>query len=502
MRKIKIFDTTLRDGEQTPGVALAIESKVAIARQLDKLGVNIIEAGFPVVSKGEMEAVRAVAMDGLKAEVCGLARTTKQDIDAALRCNVESVHIFIATSPIHMKHKLHMTKEQVIDNIAKSIRYAKSQGLNVEFSAEDATRTELQFLKKAYRTAVQAGADRINVPDTVGVMIPQRMRSLIKKLSKTVKVPISVHCHNDFGMAVANSLAAYEGGASQIHVTINGLGERAGNASLEEVVTALYSLYNQKTSINTQLIYDTSRLVSKLTGVMIPITKPIVGENAFAHESGIHTKGIVEAATTYEPINPEMIGRKSLLIPGKHAGTVGLKRQIGELGYHPSDEQMKIIFSKVKEFGDTGKLLTTTDLLSIVSSVCGRLNEGQKRVGLKDLTVVTGSNVIPTASVKLILDGKEYISSETGVGPVDAAIKAIQKVTNKIVNVQLKEYRIEALTGGSDAVGEVIVKVEDSEGKIASARAAVPDVVIASVQALINGLNMLLSLGKNRQTDK
>ena len=494
LNHVRIFDTTLRDGEQTPGVALTSEDKLAIAKQLDKLGVDVIEAGFPVVSKGEMEAVKRIVKEKLKAEICGLARTIKEDIDANLKCDVDTIHVFIATSPIHREYKLHLTKQQVLENIEKSVEYAKNHGVTVEFSAEDATRTELPFLKEAYKVAVEAGADRINVPDTVGVITPKKMEMLIKELKKVVKVPISVHCHNDFGMAVANSIAAVEAGASQIHVTVNGLGERAGNTPLEEVVMALYSLYKGKIKINTKLIYETSKLVSKLTGLPIPSNKPIVGENAFTHESGIHVRGVVEMPATYEPISPELVGRKTILVAGKHAGTRGIKKEVEELGFKPTEEQLKQILQKVKEIGDQGKLVTTTDLWAVASSICGMPIEDKKMVDLKDLTVVTGSSVIPTASVKLILKGKEYISSETGVGPVDAAIKAIQKITDELINVRLKEFRLEALTGGSDAVAEVIIKVEDQDGKIVSARAAKPDIVLASVEAMINGLNRLLQI--------
>jgi isopropylmalate/citramalate/homocitrate synthase-like protein len=489
---IKIFDTTLRDGEQTPGVALTPEDKVTIAKQLDRLGVDVIEAGFPIASKGEIEAIRLIVKEKLEAEICGLARTTKEDIDAALKCDVDSVHVFIATSPLHLKYKLHLNQQQVLEKISRWVEYTKSHGVTVEFSAEDATRTEIPFLIEAYKTAVEAGADRINVPDTVGVMTPRKMGMLISEIKKHIKVPISVHCHNDFGLAVANSLAGVEAGATQIHATVNGIGERAGNASLEEVVMALYSLYRERVKIKTNLIYETSRLVSKLTGVTIPPNKPIVGENAFAHESGIHTRGVVEMPLTYEPITPELVGRKSVLVAGKHAGTYGLKKEIEELGFKPTEEQLKQILQKVKEMGDQGKLVTTTDLISIASLVCGTPVEEHRIIDLKDLTVVTGSGVIPTASVKLILEGKEYVSSETGVGPVDAAIKAIQKITDRLINVRLKEFRLEALTGGSDAVAEVVVKVEDANGKIVSARAAKPDIVLAGVEAMINGLNRLL----------
>lgn len=490
---VRIFDTTLRDGEQTPGVALAPEDKLAIAIQLDRLGVDAIEAGFPLVSEGEMKAVALIAKEGLRAEVCGLARTSKEDIDGILKCSLGSVHTFIATSDIHLKHKLHMRREEALKTAIETVEYAKDHGLTVEFSAEDSTRTDREFLKKVYVAVVEAGADRINVPDTVGVMTPTRMSQLIGELKEVVKVPISVHCHNDFGLAVANSLAGVEAGAAQVHATINGLGERAGNASLEEVVMALYSLFKKRTGVKPRLIYETSRLVSRLTGVPLPINKAIVGENAFAHESGIHTHAVINLPLTYEPISPELVGRERLIVAGKHAGRHGLSKELEELGFKPTPTQLKEISTQVKELGDKGKSVTTTDLMSIAELVCGeKLRGGEERVSLKDLVVVTGSNVIPTASIKFILDGEEYIASETGIGPVDAMMKAVQKITDKLISVRLKEYRLEALTGGSDAVAEVMVKVEDKEGKIVSARSARPDIVIASVEAMVDGLNRLL----------
>jgi 2-isopropylmalate synthase len=302
-------------------------------------------------------------------------------------------------------------------------------------------------------------------------------------------------------MATANSLAGVEAGASQVHVTVNGLGERAGNAPLEEVAVALHSIYKEfKTRINMKLIYETSRLVSQLTGVQVQPNKAIVGENAFTHESGVHAHGVIRMPLTYEPISPELVGRKTMIVAGKHAGIHGVKEKILELGFNPTNEQMKEIIRQIKEFGDRGKQVTTTDLISIVSIVCGQVPSEEKTVELKELAVVTGSNVIPTASVKLTIDGKDYVSSETGVGPVDAAIKAIRKLTDNLVNIRLKEYRLDALTGGSDAMAEVVVKVEDPEGRIVSARAANADIVRASVEAMINGINRLLFVKKREKT--
>ncbi|MCS7114682.1 MAG: 2-isopropylmalate synthase [Candidatus Bathyarchaeota archaeon] len=489
---IRIFDTTLRDGEQTPGVSLSIDEKVEIARQLDMLGVDVIEAGSPMSSEGEKEAVKAIAKAGLKAEICALARTTREDIDSAIQCEVNSVHTFVSVSDIQIKHALNSTHEQVLKATVDSVEYVKDHGLICEFSPMDATRAEMEFLKEICKAAEEAGADRINIPDTVGVMIPGHMKNLIGEIRSVVKVPISVHCHNDFGMAVANSLAGVEAGATQVHVTVNGIGERAGNAALEEVVMALNALYKYKTGINTRLLYSTSKLVSRLTGIPIPPNKAIVGENAFSHKSGIHTRGVTVEPLTFEPITPEIVGRRRRLEAGKLAGRHGIKAQLEEVGIHPTKEQLKMIVKRVKELGDKGKIVTDADLMAIARAVMGEIVKEERVVDLSGLTVVTGINTIPTATVKLKIGDKEYISTETGVGPVDAAIKAIQKVTSALVDVKLSEYRLEALTGGSDAVAEVIVKVEDKSGNIVSARAVNEDIVRASVEAMIEGINRCL----------
>ncbi|MEM3702847.1 MAG: 2-isopropylmalate synthase [Candidatus Bathyarchaeia archaeon] len=490
MDYIRIFDTTLRDGEQTPGVSLTPEEKMEIALQLDMLGVDAIEAGFPSASEGEAIAVKRIAEAGLKAEVCALARALKDDIDVAIKCNVNSIHVFISSSDIQIKYVLNKTRDDILRETEESIRYVKAHGFVCEFSPMDATRTETAFLKEICIVAQDAGTDRINIPDTVGVMNPTSMRNLISELRKTIKVPISVHCHNDFGLAVANSLAGVEGGASQVHVTVNGIGERAGNAALEEVVTALSLLYNKKIGINMKLLYETSKLVSRLTGIVLQPNKAIVGENAFAHESGIHTKGVTIRPETFEPIRPELVGRKRKLVAGKLAGRHGIKAELAEVGIHPSDEQLEEIMKRVKDLGDKGKTITDADLYAIARSVTSMPEK--KIIDLTDFAVVTGSGITPMASIKLKLEGKEYLTAETGVGPVDAAIKAIQKITGELINVRLAEYRLEALTGGSDAVAEVIVKVEDREGNIVSARGAGEDIVRASIEALINGINKLL----------
>ena len=497
MKRIRIFDTTLRDGEQTPGVSFTPEEKLEIALQLDKLRVDTIEAGFPSASEGEQKAFRDLTNAGLKAEVCALTRTLRKDIDEALKCNPGSIHTFISTSNIQMKHALGMMPEQVLKATVNSIQYIKDHGIICEFSPMDATRTDYDFLREICKAAEEAGADRINIPDTVGIIEPQGMEKMVRDMKTIVKVPLSVHCHNDFGLAVANSLAGVVGGATQVHVAINGLGERAGNASLEEVVMSLHLIYNMKTGINTNRIYGTSKLVSRLTGVMIQPNKAIVGENAFAHESGIHTRGVTVEPLTFEPFSPEIVGRQRRLAPGKLAGKHGIKAELKEGGIDPTEAQLLEIVNRIKELGDKGKLVTDADLFAIARTIMGEALE-EKIIELTDFTVTTGVKVIPTASVKILVDGKEYMTAETGVGPVDAAIKAIQKITNKLANVRLTEYRLEALTGGSDAVAEVIIKVEDKEGILVSARGAREDIVMASVEAMISGINKLLIKRKNK----
>jgi 2-isopropylmalate synthase len=486
------LDTTLRDGEQTPGVSLTAEDKIEIARQLSKLGVDIIEAGFPSSSEGERKIVKEIAKLGLQSKVCALSRCTRKDIDAALACDVDIIHEFIPTSPVQMKYAVNMTPQQVLDSAVESIAYVKKHGVKCEFSPMDATRTEKPFLKQICLAAQDAGMDSLNTPDTVGCMIPRTTYEFFKELKSYIKVPLSAHCHNDFGLAVANSLAAVEAGADQVHTAINGLGERAGNAALEEVVTTLHVVYGYKTNVNTRLLYSTSRMVASLSGVSVQVNKAIVGENAFAHESGIHTRGVTEQPLTFEPISPELVGRTRKLVAGKLAGTRGIQAELNEIGIHPTEAQLCDIVKRVKELGDKGKMVTDADLIAITSAVMGQVVGEEKIVDLCDMAVVTGIKVIPTASVRLMLDGKEYVAAETGVGPVDAVLKAITKLTSNHKQIRLSEYRLEAITGGSNAVAEVVIKVEDENGRVVSARAAREDIVMASVEAMINGINKLM----------
>ena len=496
---IKIYDTTLRDGEQSPGVTLTPEEKIIIAKQLEKLGVDTIEAGFPITSKGEKEAIRLIAAENLKCEVSGLARLEKSDIDSVIDCGVKVAHLFIATSDIHLEHKLKISRNEALEKIEWAVNYAKTKGLIVEFSAEDATRSNNDYLVDAFSKAVDSGADRIDIPDTVGVMTPTTMYQLVKKIDENIKVPISVHCHDDFGLAVANSIAGIEAGAQRIHVCVNGLGERSGNASLEEIVMALYCLYNHKTNITSEYIYETSKLVSNLTGVIVQPNKAIVGDNAFGHESGIHTHGVLSNPLTYEPLEPKLVGRQRWIQAGKHAGGHGVNAQLKNMGIQTTREQTREIVDQVKELADKGKSLTDSDLEAIARNIIGKTSKQKQIIILKDLTVVTSFKGVPSASVSVDIYGKNYNSSETGVGPVDSAIKALQKLTSDLVNIKLTSYRLEAITGGTDAIGEVMVKVEDKNGNTATASSAREDIVVASVESMIDAINKILIKKENSE---
>jgi isopropylmalate/citramalate/homocitrate synthase-like protein len=486
---VRIFDTTLRDGEGTPGVSFTSDQKLLIARQLDKLGVDTIETGTPITSEGERKATVAIVKAGLKAEVCALARCVKDDIDAATACDVDCIHVYIATSDIHLKHKLKMTRKQALKRAVEHVKYAKKHGVVVEFSAEDATRTDLKYLKDICRAAVKAGADRINVPDTVGVITPRGMYYLISQLRPIIKVPISVHCHDDFGLGTSNSLAAVEAGAGQVHATINGLGERAGNASLEEIVMGLRALYGIKPKVRTELLVETSDLLERFTGIAMPPNKAIIGDNAFAHETGVHVHGVLEFPGTYEAISPESVGHRRRLMLGKHTGKHSVAKHLRDLGVRVEKEQLSKIAERVRDLGDKGKKITDVDLRAIAESVLGTLPPEEKVVELKEATVLTGSTVTPTASVRVVVRGEERMGSATGVGPVDSAINAIRDVMQEVSALKLKEYHLDAITGGSNALAEVTVKLEDEKGNLYIAKGVREDVVIASVEAMINGIN-------------
>ena len=493
--KVRIFDTTLRDGEQTPGVSLSPEKKLNIAKKLDALGIDAIETGFPVISDGERKAIKMITSANLNSELCGLARTNRKDIDAAIDCGLNYIHTFIATSDIHLEYKLKMTREQALEKAIDAVEYGKSRGLQVEFSAEDATRTDREFLKQVFGEVAKAGADRIDIPDTVGYSTPQYIAEITKDAIEATKLPISVHCHNDFGLAVANAISGIQAGAQCAHVTINGIGERAGNASLEEFVMALNSLQIEQkweTNIDTKLLYETSRYVSKIVGISVQPNKAIVGENAFGHESGIHTHGVLNNPLTYEPISPEIVGRTRWLQVGKHAGIHGMNAMLKEYGIVPNEIQTKQILEKVKSIGDQGKQVTEVELLSLANEVIGE-NKLKRIVQLAGFSVSTGVGTMPYAFVKLNIDGKEMVATDYGVGPVDAALNAIQKITGQVTDeVRLKEYRLDSISGGANALCEVTVKVEDARGNIISSKSIGEDIVTTSVQAMVDGINRIM----------
>jgi len=491
---VRIFDTTLRDGEQTPGISLGIGQKLQIAEQLDKLGVDVIEAGFPIASAGEKEAVSAIVKSGLNAEICGLSRVITQDIDACLDCDVDMVHTFVSTSDIQRIHTIKKSREEVYQLAVDAVQYIKDHGIICMFSAMDATRTDIDYLSRIHREVEQAGCDIINVPDTVGVMVPSAMYRLIREVRKSVALPIDVHCHNDYGLAVANSIAAVEAGASQVQVTINGLGERAGNADLAETVMILHTIYDARTNIHTEYLFETSRMVEQYTGVRLSKLMPVVGENAFAHESGIHTHGVLVRTDTFEPgvMTPEMVGHKRRIVLGKHAGKHAVKQAIESAGFAVTDDQLAVILDRIKELGDKGKPVTDADLYAITESVLGEISKKEQFIDLKEVTVMTGNVITPTASVKAYVAGDVKVVANTGVGPVDAALGAVQNLLGEGTKVHLRDFKLEAISGGSDALAEVIIAVEDDDGRIVSARAAREDIVMASVEALVNAINRLI----------
>ena len=488
-QKVKVLDTTLRDGEQTPGVALAPEKKLEIACALDDLGVDIIEAGAPMTSEGERRAIKLISDAGLKAEVCSFARAVLGDIDVALACGVDSVHLVVPTSDIHLKHKLKMSKQRVKRMALGVARYALDRDLIVEFSAEDASRTDPAFLREFLSAAVEEGVQRVCVCDTVGVLTPERAEGLFADLTKTIKVPIAAHCHNDFGMATANTIAAVRGGAQEVHVAVNGLGERGGNAALEEVLLALEQFYGIKTRVKLKKLYNLSKLVERCTGIPVAPTKPVVGENAFAHEAGIHTHGVLAYPPTYEPISPETVGHHRKLVFGKHVGSHAIESELRRFGLKPTKKQVQEIFGQIKRLGDRGKLVTDTELRAIVDSVMGR--ELEEIVKLIELTAVSSNRVTPTASVRVKFGDKEVVESGLGVGPVDASMNAIRKVVEGMSNIRLQEYHVDAISGGTDALVDVVVKLTDGK-RIVTARGTSGDIIMASVQAMLNGVNRLL----------
>lgn len=497
---VKIFDTTLRDGEQSPGASMNIEEKIIIARQLEKLGVDVIEAGFAASSEGDFASVERVCKEVKTPRVVSLARAQEGDIKKALKAvdhaKNPGIHIFIATSDIHMKHKLRMPRNEVLDAAVWAVSYAKKHIDYIEFSAEDASRSEWDFLVQVFSDVIQAGAKTLNIPDTTGYAIPSEfaslVRYLIEKTEDSNKVTWSAHCHNDLGLAVANSLAAVASGARQVECTINGIGERAGNTSLEEVVMALRTrknVFGVDTQIITEQIYPTSRLLSQITGISIPINKPIVGANAFAHEAGIHQDGVLKQKLTYEIMTPESVGiTGNRLVMGKHSGRHAFNERLKELGFNLNKEDMNRAFLRFKELADKKKEVFDEDIEAIIAEEILRVPGEPDRFELLYLNVNSSSNAIPSATVKMRVNGQECMEHGTGDGVVDACYKVISKITGS--GSRLVRYSVKAITGGTDAQGEVSCLIEDGGIRV-SGQGAHTDIIMASALAYINALNKL-----------
>lgn len=510
MAHIKIFDTTLRDGEQSPGVALNTKEKVEIARQLARLGVDVIEAGFPIASEGDFQAVREIARairsESERVVVAGLARAARGDIERAAEAVEQAarprIHTFIATSPIHMEKKLQLSPDAVVEKAVEAVRLAKSFVDDVEFSAEDAGRSEPAFLVRIFTEAIRAGATTINVPDTVGYMMPWEYGALIAHLRATVpgieKVDISTHCHDDLGCAVINSLAGVQNGATQVECTVNGIGERAGNASLEEVVMALETrkdFWGHTTAIDTTEIYRASRLVAGLTGMLVPPNKAVVGDNAFAHESGIHQDGVIKALETYEIMSAETVGRSAgVLVMGKHSGRRAFRKSLAELGYEGlSDDEVNVLFRRFKDLCDRKSHVTSEDIRALVDAETTRVPETYQLLAVQ---FQSGTGMTPVATVRLKTDTGIYEEASTGDGPVDAIYHAIERATQ--LPIELSSYEIRSVGAGMDALGEVTIRVQ-SGGRTVHGRGLSTDVVEASARAYVDVLNKLAA-GVGRST--
>jgi 2-isopropylmalate synthase len=498
--RILIFDTTLRDGEQSPGASMNQAEKVEVARALAALGVDIIEAGFPIASQGDFEAVRAIAAEVTGATVCGLARCNERDIDRAWEAlqfaQKARIHVFLATSAIHREHKLKMSKAQIIDRAVESVRRAKGYCEDIEFSPEDAARTEIDFLREVVEAAIDAGATTVNIPDTVGYATPTQYARVISTLKESVpnihKAIISVHCHDDLGLAVANSLAGCEAGARQVECTINGIGERAGNAAVEEIVMALktrHDYYGLTTNIKTERLYPLSRMVSTITGLAVQRNKAIVGRNAFAHESGIHQDGMLKERSTYEIMRPQEVGVPSTdLVLGKHSGRHALRDRVEELGYHLNEVQIKTVFDDFKALADKKKEVYDDDLIVLIEK---HLDDVPTPWSLISLHTVAGTNVLPTATVAIRRpDGQVVQDAAIGTGPVDAIFKAVERVTGVAAN--LREFSVRGVTQGKDAQGEVTLELEvQSDDRSFRGRAASTDIIEASALAYVNAVNAI-----------
>jgi 2-isopropylmalate synthase len=495
--RVIIFDTTLRDGEQSPGASMNLEEKLRIAQALEDLGVDVIEAGFPVASKGDFEAVQEIARTIRNATICGLSRATKGDIELvaeAIRpAERGRIHTFISTSPLHMKHKLQMEPDDVLAKVTESVSFARRFTDDVEWSCEDGSRSEHDFLCRCVEAAIAAGATTINVPDTVGYAVPDEFARLITMLFNRVpnidRAVVSVHCHNDLGLAVANSLAAIAAGARQVECTINGLGERAGNAALEEIVMALRTRHDRlpyTTGIRTEGIMRASRLVSAITGFVVQPNKAIVGRNAFAHESGIHQDGMLKHAETYEIMRPETIGLSaSKLVLGKHSGRHAFRAKLEELNYELGDNAFEDAFLRFKSLADRKKEVFDEDIVALVDDEIGRAHD---RIRLVSLEITCGTRQ-PQAKLVLDVDGEPRACEGSGDGPVDAAFRCIKRLFETTARLQL--YQVHAVTGGTDAQAEVTVRLEEG-GRTVNGQGADTDTLVASVKAYLNALNKLM----------
>ena len=496
--RVIIFDTTLRDGEQSPGAAMNMDEKVRIAQALDDMGVDVIEAGFPISSQGDFEAVKAIAGLVKNAQVAGLSRAADRDIDrnweALQHATRPRIHTFISTSPLHMKYKLQMGPNAVLEAVGRSVQRARNLCEDVEWSAEDGSRTEADFLCRCVESAIHHGARTINIPDTVGYAIPDEYAELIKMLMNRVpnidKAVLSVHCHNDLGLAVANSLAAVKAGARQVECTINGLGERAGNAALEEIVMALRTRQNSlpyKTGVKTENITKVSRLVSTITGFPVQPNKAIVGANAFAHESGIHQDGVLKHAATYEIMTPESVGlTKSNIVLGKLSGRHAFKDKLSQLGFEPDEAELNEAFKRFKDLADKKREIFDEDIVALIDD---SRSIGSQRIKFVSLQVVAGSKGPQLADLELEIDGKIENVQARGKGPVDAIFNAIHKMVPHTATLQL--YQVHAVTGGTDAQAEVTVRLEEN-GKTVNGQGADADTLVASCRAYVHALNKLL----------
>jgi 2-isopropylmalate synthase len=505
-QRILIFDTTLRDGEQSPGVALNHTQKLEIAHQLARLGVDVIEAGFPIASPGDLEGVSRIAREVRGPIITGLARAGRADIEAAARA-VElaarpRIHTFIATSKVHMAKKLNLEPDAVVERAVEAVTLARSFVDDVEFSAEDATRSDRDFLVRIFRAAVEAGATTINVPDTVGYTTPEEMRALFAYLRAELPahVILSAHCHDDLGMAVANSIAAAQGGARQIECTVNGIGERAGNAALEEIVMAFHTRkdhYGFETGIRTREIYRASRLVSRLSGMPVQPNKGVVGDNAFAHESGIHQDGVIKARETYEIMNAELVGREAaVLVMGKHSGRAAFRKALTDLGYEVDEEKVKPLFARFKDMADRKGQIFSDDLRALVES----RSDVPQTFTLEGFQITSGMNMTPVAFVRLQTPDGAAEATAHGDGPVEAAFQAINRLTG--ITPTLETYRIQAVTGGGDAIGEVSIGARYGETTLHGTGVAT-DVVEASARAWLRIVNQVVAgQGKSRQVSQ